>query len=209
MVTGIILVEPLNGSESIAKVAPAIFHSAKSPKLHSIPDCSTCSKFVAPLAGRSSTLPIDPCTLARDPVSLFSPPFFYSLSFAFPPLCTVVRISARRQRNSLSVVFSARATPRVSPIRTIRYGAHRPTRALDDEESPFADLPRVHARVAKLHSFAFNFSSRVYTGDGRRKTFINVPRRRTSGRARFNAITSNQGTSVLFGTTRRLGSISK
>lgn len=49
--TGIVLVESLNGPVSIvrvrAKVAPAIFHSAKSPKLHSIPDCPTCSKFVA------------------------------------------------------------------------------------------------------------------------------------------------------------------
>lgn len=41
------LLSRLMGLRSIAKVAAAIFHSAKSPKLHSIPDCSTCSKFVA------------------------------------------------------------------------------------------------------------------------------------------------------------------
>jgi len=47
-VTGIVLVESLNGSvEGTGKLPSTIFHSAKSPKLHSIPDCSTCSKFSA------------------------------------------------------------------------------------------------------------------------------------------------------------------
>jgi len=45
-VTEIVLVESLNGPEKgTGKLLLAIFHSAKSPKLHSIPDCSTCSKF--------------------------------------------------------------------------------------------------------------------------------------------------------------------
>lgn len=46
------------------KLSPAIFHSAKSPKLHSIPDCSTCSKFFA------ATVAVGWCL--EDPTDIFS-----------------------------------------------------------------------------------------------------------------------------------------
>ena len=115
-VTGTVLVEPLNGSQSIVKVAPAIFHSAKSPKLHSISDCSTCSKFVASELAvllSTSALRCQPLLSLCVPFPCFSPPLppdfllslyalrlcIYSFAAHFHPIASS-RISAKDTRDA-------------------------------------------------------------------------------------------------------------
>lgn len=120
-VTGTVLVEPLNGSQSIVKVAPAIFHSAKSPKLHSISDCSTCSKFVASeLAALLSTSALRcqpllslcvpfPCFLLPYLLTSFCPSTLYG--YVYTRLARI-SIPSRRVASPRRILRDARARSR-------------------------------------------------------------------------------------------------